>query len=125
VTGITLGIARQRGFNRQNGRNQAFNHAGNVAGAALSGFLGWTFGFVAIFWLAAAFGLLSIASVLMVPREVIDVTPRGVWAKTRAREKPKAGGCCWSASRFWCSPRAWAFSTSAMAPCCRSMGSPW
>ena len=54
VAGITLGIARQRGFNRQNGRNQAFNHAGNTLGAALSGFLGWKFGFVAIFWLAAA-----------------------------------------------------------------------
>ncbi|MGA2953473.1 MAG: MFS transporter, partial [Caulobacteraceae bacterium] len=26
VVGITLGLARQRGFNRQNGRNQAFNH---------------------------------------------------------------------------------------------------
>ena len=37
VTGITLGMVRQAGFNRQNGRNQAFNHAGNVAGAALSG----------------------------------------------------------------------------------------
>jgi predicted MFS family arabinose efflux permease len=34
VTGITLGIVRQRGFNRQNGLNQAFNHAGNMVGAA-------------------------------------------------------------------------------------------
>jgi MFS family permease len=72
VAGMTLGIAKQRGFNRQNGRNQAFNHAGNVAGAALSGFLGRRFGFVAIFWLAAAFGLASIASVLMIPRTAID-----------------------------------------------------
>ena len=38
--GITLGIVRQAGFNRQNGRNQAFNHAGNMVGAALSGFVG-------------------------------------------------------------------------------------
>jgi MFS family permease len=72
VAGITLGIAKQKGFNRQNGRNQAFNHAGNVAGAALSGLLGWKFGFAAIFWLAAVFGALSIASVLMIPRETID-----------------------------------------------------
>jgi MFS family permease len=43
-----------------------------VAGAALSGFLGWKFGFVAIFWLAAAFGVLSIASVLMIPCKAID-----------------------------------------------------
>ena len=72
VAGVTLGIVRQRGFNRQNGRNQAFNHAGNMVGAGLSGLLGWRFGFVAVFALAAAFGALSIASVLMIPRSAID-----------------------------------------------------
>jgi MFS family permease len=89
VVGITLGIARQKGFNRQNGRNQAFNHAGNVAGAALSGLLGWRFGFAAIFWLAAVFGLLSIASVLMIPRHAIDDdAARGLDADT-AQDKIK------------------------------------
>jgi MFS family permease len=72
VAGITLGIVRQAGFNRQNGRNQAFNHAGNVVGASLSGWLGWLYGFTAVFWLAAAFGVLSIASVLMIPSDSID-----------------------------------------------------
>ena len=72
VTGITLGIVRQAGFNRQNGRNQAFNHAGNMVGAALSGFVGWQFGFVAVFILAAVFGAVSIACVLMIPRDAID-----------------------------------------------------
>ncbi|WP_237479222.1 MFS transporter [Lichenibacterium dinghuense] len=72
VAGITLGMVRQRGFNRQNGRNQAFNHAGNMVGAGLSGFLGWKFGFTAVFWLAAAFGVASIASVLMIPADAID-----------------------------------------------------
>jgi MFS family permease len=72
VTGITLGIARQAGFNRQNGRNQAFNHAGNMVGAGLSGFLGWKFGFPAVFVLAAVFGILSIVSVLTIPKHAID-----------------------------------------------------
>ena len=72
VAGITLGMVRQRGFNRQNGRNQAFNHAGNMVGAGLSGYLGWSFGFTAVFWLAAAFGVLAIASVLMIPADAID-----------------------------------------------------
>ena len=72
VSGITLGIVLQAGFNRQNGRNQAFNHAGNMVGAGLSGFLGWKFGFTAVFWLAAAFGVLSIISVLMIPAGAID-----------------------------------------------------
>jgi MFS family permease len=72
VAGITLGIVRQAGFNRQNGKNQAYNHAGNMVGAGLSGLLGWLYGFTAVFWLAAAFGLLSIISVLMIPGDAID-----------------------------------------------------
>jgi predicted MFS family arabinose efflux permease len=72
VTGITLGIVRQKGFNRQNGRNQAFNHAGNMVGAAVSGYLGWRYGYTAVFLLAALFGAISIACVLMIPAETID-----------------------------------------------------
>ncbi|HEX3871809.1 MAG TPA: MFS transporter, partial [Pirellulales bacterium] len=72
VTGITLGMVRQKGFNRQNGRNQAFNHAGNMVGAAVSGYLGWRYGYVAVFLLAALFGAVSIACVLMIPAKAID-----------------------------------------------------
>jgi MFS family permease len=72
VSGITLGIVRQAGFNRQNGHNQALNHAGNMVGAGLSGLLGWQFGFTAVFLLAALFGVLSIISVLMIPTAAID-----------------------------------------------------
>ncbi|WP_461357510.1 MFS transporter [Bradyrhizobium sp. USDA 4454] len=72
VTGITLGIVKQRGFNRQNGRNQAFNHAGNMVGAAASGYLGWQYGYVAVFALAALFGAVTIACVLLIPPDSID-----------------------------------------------------
>ncbi len=72
VAGITLGIVRQKGFNRQNGRNQAWNHAGNMVGAGLSGYLGWKFGFGAVFVLAALFGVLAVVSVLMIPEKEID-----------------------------------------------------
>lgn len=72
VAGITLGIVHQSGFNRQMGFNQAFNHAGNMAGAGLSGFLGWMFGMPAVFWLAALFGVLSIVSVMLIPSDAID-----------------------------------------------------
>jgi uncharacterized membrane protein YoaK (UPF0700 family) len=72
VTGITLGVFRQAGFNRQRRINQAYNHAGNAMGAALSGLLGRLFGLPAVFALAAAFGLASIISVLAIPRRCID-----------------------------------------------------
>ncbi len=89
VNGITLGIVRQEGFNAQNGKNQAFNHAGNMVGAGLSGFLGWKFGMSAVFWLAALFGALSIASVLMIPREAIDDNAaRGLDNDGKSDDKP-------------------------------------
>ncbi len=72
VVGITLGMVRKEGFDRQNGRNQAFNHAGNAVGAGVSGLLGWKLGLPAVFWLAALFGVLSIGSVLLIPRASID-----------------------------------------------------
>ena len=72
VSGMTLGIVRQAGFNRQIGHNQALNHAGNMVGAGLSGLLGWQFGFTAVLLLAALFGILSIISVLMIPSTAID-----------------------------------------------------
>ncbi|WP_130227523.1 MFS transporter [Bradyrhizobium sp. Leo121] len=72
VTGIALGIVRQKGFNRQNGRNQAFNHAGNMVGAAVSGYLGWKYGYTAVFLLAALFGAIAIACVLLIPADAID-----------------------------------------------------
>jgi MFS family permease len=93
MVGLTLGVARQAGFNAQNGRNQAFNHAGNLVGAALSGVLGWRFGFAAVFWLAAVFSALSIASVFTIPKAIID--------DAEARGLPDAPG---DAVR----PRGWA-----------------
>ena len=91
VVGITLGIVKQKGFNRQNGLNQAFNHAGNVVGAALSGYLGLKWGMTAVVLLAALFGVLTIISVLMIPADSIDhKAARGM--KTDAEQDEKASG---------------------------------
>lgn len=72
VMAITLGLVHQKGFNRQNGRNQAWNHAGNMVGAGLSGYLGMMYGMPAIFYLSAFFGLISIISVSLIPASAID-----------------------------------------------------
>ncbi|PQV43941.1 MFS transporter [Paraburkholderia sp. BL21I4N1] len=72
MAGITLGVARQSGFDRQFGRNQVANHAGNVVAAALSGWLGWRYGFGAVFALSAVFGVLSILAVVMIRSDSID-----------------------------------------------------
>jgi MFS family permease len=85
VVGITLGMFRQAGFNRQNGVNQAYNHAGNAMGAGLSGLLGWQFGLPAVFYLAVIFAIASIVAVFSIPRSSIDdrvargLEPQGEW----------------------------------------------
>ncbi|MDF3082034.1 MFS transporter [Burkholderia sola] len=72
AAGVTLGIVRRQGFDRQFGRNQMANHAGNVAGAALAGWLGWHVGFDAVFALVGVFTLLAIVSTLAIPGHAID-----------------------------------------------------
>jgi MFS family permease len=72
VAGVTLGIVHEKGFDRQFGRNQVANHAGNVVGAALSGWLGWRYGFSAVFALAGMFGILTVISTLLIRRDAID-----------------------------------------------------
>ena len=67
LIGITLGLVGQARFTSQNGRNQAYNHAGNMAGAAIAGLLGWHFGYAAVFWLAAGFAVVTIVAVLAIP----------------------------------------------------------
>ncbi len=93
VAGMTLGVVRQKGFNAQNGRNQAWNHAGNVVGAGLSGWLGWKYGMPAIFDLAAVFGALAIITVLMIPEKAIDHrAARGLERGDDAADEPEGGG---------------------------------
>src|ERR1700677_4037584 len=91
VMGITLGMYRQSGFNRQLGINQAYNHGGNALGAALSGLLGWKFGLPAVLCLALGFGIVSVACVLSIPPEQIDDrSARGL--RTAADSKQSALG---------------------------------
>ncbi len=88
IIGITLGIVHQKGFTKQNGINQAYNHAGNMVGAALSGYLGMKFGLPAIFCLAALFGVLSIVFVMLIPANAInDRIARGLGADKKDDEK--------------------------------------
>jgi MFS family permease len=92
LAGMTLGMVRQHGFDRQFGRNQVAHHGGNVVAAALSGWLGWRYGFGAVFVLSALFGLLSIVAVSSIPADAIDHdVARGADAKAPAGEPAAAG----------------------------------
>jgi MFS family permease len=72
IAGITLGLVRQEGFAHQVGRNEAFNHAGNVVAAVLAGTFGYLFGFVAVFVVMAAMAVASIVAALRIRPDEID-----------------------------------------------------
>lgn len=92
VAGVTLGIVRTQGFDRQFGRNQMANHAGNVAGAALAGWLGWHAGFDALFALVAVFAMLAIGSALAIPACAIDhASARGLGEQHDAGRNARGG----------------------------------
>jgi MFS family permease len=82
IAAITLGLVRQRGFPHQLGRNQAFNHSGNVLAAALAGVAGYFFGLGAVFVILSIMAVLSIGATLGIdPREIDYRAARGAAEK--------------------------------------------
>ena len=81
VAGITLGLVGAGGFDRQLGRNEAFNHAGNIIAAVLAGVFGWWLGLPAVFALMAAMAVGSVLSVLAIkPGDIDHEAARGMAA---------------------------------------------
>ncbi|WP_374274104.1 MFS transporter, partial [Brevundimonas sp.] len=72
IAGITLGLVGQTRLAGRIGRNQAWNHGGNVVGAALGGLLGFQFGIAAIVGLTVLFALLSMIFAQVIRGEEID-----------------------------------------------------
>ncbi|HJU20542.1 MAG TPA: MFS transporter, partial [Stellaceae bacterium] len=72
VAALTLGLCRQAELARRLGRNAAFDHAGNVAIAAIAGVVGWAFSQRAVFLTVPFFALCAAFAVLSVPAAAID-----------------------------------------------------
>jgi predicted MFS family arabinose efflux permease len=69
---------RQRGFPHQLGRNEAFNHSGNVVAATLAGATGYVFGLGAVFVVLSIMAVFSIFATLYIdPREIDHREARG------------------------------------------------
>ncbi len=72
VAAVSLGLVGHARLARRTGRNEAFNHAGNVAAAILAGLIGDHVAYEGIFYLLAAMCGASIVATLMIRRDEID-----------------------------------------------------
>ena len=72
VAAITLGIVGAAGFDRQFGKNQGFNSAGNVFTALFVGYVSYKFGYRAIFVVAALLAVPAALCLLGIDSKKID-----------------------------------------------------
>ena len=72
VAALTLGLVGRAAMPRRTGRNEAFNHGGNVVAAALAGGLAYLLGYGAMFFLVAGMAAASAAAVLLIREADID-----------------------------------------------------
>ncbi len=87
IAALTLGLVGRVAMSRRTGRNEAFNHGGNVVAAALIGGSAYLLGYGAMFLTVAVLAALSMAAVLLIRERDIDHDlARG------ADERPSDGG---------------------------------
>ena len=72
VAALTLGLVGRAAMPRQTGRNEAYNHGGNVVAAALAGGSAYFLGYGAMFFLVAAMAAASAVAVLLIRENEID-----------------------------------------------------
>lgn len=72
VAAITLGMVGAKGFDKQFGRNQSFNSAGNVFSALLIAYVSYRFGYRMIFAVAALLAIPAAISIFAIDARQID-----------------------------------------------------
>lgn len=72
IAGITLGITGQKGFLPQMGRNEAFNHTGNMAVAVLAAFTCWVWGTDSVFLIMTLMAVCSVLCTVAINKNDID-----------------------------------------------------
>ena len=72
LAALSLGLVGRAAYSRRVGRNQAWNHAGNVVTAGLSGIAGWLIAPVAVLWAVAVFSAASLAAAWCIDPRAID-----------------------------------------------------
>ncbi len=91
IAAVTLGLVGHACFSRRTGRNEAYNHAGNVAAAVLAMVIGDHIAYEGIFYLLAGMCVLTIVSTWFIrPAEIDHDLARGAAAD---EPEPAGPGC--------------------------------
>lgn len=72
IAAISLGVVGRALFAERVGRNEAFNHAGNVVTAIAAGLAGWLIAPVAVLWLVVLLACASALALVMIDASEID-----------------------------------------------------
>ena len=72
IAAISLGIVGRAALGLRIGRNEGFNHAGNLITASFAGYLGYVAGLQTIFYVCGGLGLACAATALMIRGRDID-----------------------------------------------------
>lgn len=72
IAAMTLGLVGYEGLEERTGRNEMFNHSGNVASAVLSGIIGYCWGLKAIFVFTFLLSLVSVFFLRRIDNRLID-----------------------------------------------------
>jgi MFS family permease len=121
IAALSLGLVGRAAYSTRVGRNQAYNHAGNVVTAVLSGIAGWLIAPVSVLWAVTAFSVASIIAVLLIdPRAIDHILARGA-DDGHGREPGAAGGLrtlltCRPLLLFTLSITLFHFANAAMLP---------
>jgi MFS family permease len=86
LTLLTLGIVGKQRFPHQQGRNQAFNHAGIVFAAILIGLSGPVLGLGAPFWIFGAMAFAAIIAVIITPLHAFNGRRAHGWEENEPDE---------------------------------------
>jgi len=72
IAALTLGLVGYRRYPKRQGRNEVFNHAGNLVAAAFAGLVGQLIALQWLFYAVALFAVGAIASVLLIRKSDVD-----------------------------------------------------
>jgi MFS family permease len=121
IAALSLGLIGRAAYSARVGRNQAYNHAGNVVTALLSGIAGWLVAPVAVLWAVTVFAAASIVAVMLIDPRAIDHTVARGADDGHGRERGAVGGLsavltCRPLLLFTLSITLFHFANAAMLP---------